>query len=114
MGTDEYHDDSVEIGKLRTHHGDAVILRGTQWRSHVPSVRLVIEDYVDFAYMLSEELPEETARLEKDEFFVNRWYTDVFFLTMMLATGLFEDTGKRIKHGDDQFEIWRCTAGKID
>jgi hypothetical protein len=104
----------VEIGVVRTHRGDAIILRGIHTNSHASYVRLVTGDYDDDVAMLSVNIPEETARLEKDEFFVDGWHENVFFLTMMLNTGLFEDTWKRVMYKHTQLEIWRFTAGKID
>ncbi len=52
-------------------------------------------------------LPEEP--LEDGEFFVKGWSENERIIPDVLASGLFEDTGKRVPTGFVEAPVWRFT-----
>lgn len=54
---------------------------------------------------LTVNLPEE--HLEDDEFFIKGWSENEAIIPDVLASGVFEDTGKRIRTGFANAFVWK-------
>lgn len=59
---------------------------------------------------LTVNLPNE--HLEEGEFFVKGWSENEVIISDVLASGIFEDTGKRISLGFVQAFVWQFTDQK--
>lgn len=59
------------------------------------------------AAILTVNIPEEDKRLKPGEFFVKAWSENETIAKEALASGLFEDTGRRVKTGWVEAQIWR-------
>jgi hypothetical protein len=51
--------------------------------------------------------------LEKNEIFVKTWSENEVIAKACMATGLFEDTGKRVPTGFVQAQVWRIKEGGV-
>lgn len=63
---------------------------------------------------LSVDLPEPLAPLESGEFFVQTWFPNERIIAAALASGLFEDTGRRSRcpHAAPIWKIRRAAESK--
>ena len=71
---------------------------------------LMCTDNSPFAF-LTVNLPDNP--LGEDEIFVKAWSENEEFSKSCLATGLFEDTGKRVPTGFVQAQVWRIKKGGV-
>jgi hypothetical protein len=95
------------IGTLETPYGYASIIRDRYRRGGSPSVRLIDFDDGERMATLSVKLPDQNHLLGQDEFFVKTWKENAVYLPLVLATGLFEVTGRFGDAGLVRAPIWR-------
>jgi hypothetical protein len=100
------------IGHIATACGDAAILVG-RYPSSSPvagaiAIQLVDdEDLSEPLAMFSTKLVPCGAAVAEDEFCVKTWSENEVLVAPMLATGLFEDTGRRVPSGHVVAPVWR-------
>jgi hypothetical protein len=96
------------IGHLPTPLGDAAILVGRYTVGHAIAIRLVDDDDpTETLATFSTNLAHAGADLADDEFCVKTWSENEAVVAPMLATGLFEDTGRRVSSGYVVAPVWR-------
>lgn len=98
------------IGQVNTPFWPARILVGRYQSGGAISIELVSEEDPQDALVFSTNLVPSGARLAPDEFNVKSWSENEPFVTPLLGTGLFEDTGRRVRCGFIESPIWRVKA----
>jgi hypothetical protein len=78
-----------------------------QYKDGTPAVVLEDSDGEPWA-TLSVNIPG--APRETDEILVKTWSENEMLREPLLASGLFEDTGRRVPAGFAQAEVWRRTT----
>jgi hypothetical protein len=100
------------IGHVTTIHGNAAILVG-RYPSGKPAVGAIAvqlvndEDPSEPLATFSTYLAPCGAALAEDEFCVKTWNENEVLVAPMLATGLFENTGRRVRCGYVVAPVWR-------
>lgn len=74
------------------------------------AIQVVCEDNSPFGWW-TVNLPDQP--LGKDEIFVKTWAENEEIAKVCLATGLFEDTGKRVPTGFVHAQVWRIKEGGV-
>jgi len=98
---------SMKIGSIETNYGEAEILACHYGGPDGPTaVRLDLTDGEIFG-VLTVNLPDKEHLLGRGEVFVKTWSENAGWVAKVLATGLFEDTGKRVPTGFVEAQIWR-------
>ena len=88
------------IGHISTPYGDAAILVGRYPTGGAIAIQLVDdEDRSEPLATFSTNLVPYGASVAEDEFCVKTWSENEVLVAPMLATGLFEDTGRRVPSG---------------
>jgi hypothetical protein len=100
------------IGHISTPYGDAAILVGRYPSSSVVGGAIAIqlvddEDPSELLATFSTNLVPYGASVAGDEFCVKTWSENEALVAPMLATGLFEDTGRRVPSGHVVAPVWR-------
>lgn len=90
--TKSYGAASIEVGRYP--HGGAIY------------VQLMCKDGEPLG-TFSTNLVPYGASLQRDEFTVKSWGENEPLVESMLATGMFEDTGRRVESGFVQAPVWR-------
>ncbi len=94
------------IGSISTPYGDASIHLGRYPSGGAIAVELLLDTTQD-GWTFSTNLVPYGARIADDEFTVKTWSENEALVEPMLATHLFEDTGRRIPTGYVQAPVWR-------
>ena len=94
------------IGQIDTPYGRADILVGRYPKGKAIVVQLV-GTYGEPLTMFSTNLKCYGAQVAHDEFNARTWEENEAFVGLMLATGLFEDTGRAFPSGYVVSPIWR-------
>ena len=96
------------IGRIDTPYGSAAILVGRYPAGGAIAIQLVGDDEpMEPMTTFSTNLVPCGAQLSCDEFCVKTWSENELFVSPMLSTGLFEDTGKRVPSGYVVSPVWR-------
>jgi len=95
------------LGTVSTPYGDARIVIGRYPKGGAIAVQLLLGDDPDDGWTLSTNLVSYGARVATDEFTVKSWSENEPLIEPMLATGLFEDTGRRCPSGFVEAPVWR-------
>lgn len=95
------------VGSVRTPYGEAAIHVGRYPAGGAIAVELVLGPAPDESCVFSTNLVPYGARIADDEFTVKSWSENEPLVAPMLATGLFEDTGRRIPSGYVEAPVWR-------
>ena len=96
------------IGHISTPYGDAAILVGRYPSGGAIAIQLVDdEDPSEPMATFSTNLVPYGASVAEDEFCVKTWSENEVLVAPMLATGLFEDTGRRVPSGHVVAPVWR-------
>lgn len=100
--------DSV-IGTIRAYDENLNLVTDRYSQNHRLAIQVVSEDGEPFG-VLTTNLPN--VQLAADEIIVKTIDENEPMREPALASGLFEDTGRRVQSGFSQFEVWRLvTAG---
>lgn len=95
---------------FETPFGDAVVMLATYLRADGPmAVFLVDSEAGDRIGVLSVNLPE-SAELAEGEFCAKTWSENEPLVRPALASGLFEDTGRRVHAGFVEAQVWRLVG----
>lgn len=70
------------------------------------AVQLISEDGEPIG-KLSVNLVEEAASLGEREFFAKTWSENEPLIAPALASGIFEDTGRRVRAGFCEAQVWK-------
>ena len=102
----------VEIGRMDTPYGVGSIYRSAYQDND--AIAIVVADPVTHERyaVLSVNLPESQAALKPGEFFAKTWSENAQIAEMALATGLFEDTGRRVPTGYVEAQVWKLRDGE--
>jgi hypothetical protein len=96
------------IGRVATPFGGATILVGRYPAGGAIAIQLVADDEpTEPMATFSTNLVPYGAQVSNDEFCVKTWSENEVFVSPMLSTGLFEDTGKRVPSGYVVSPVWR-------
>jgi hypothetical protein len=95
------------IGSISTPHGDATIHIGRYPSGGAIAVELWLDANTPDGWTFSTNLVPYGARIADDEFAVKAWSENEPLIEPMLATHLFEDTGRRIPIGYVVAPVWR-------
>ena len=95
------------IGRVDTPFWPARILVGRYPAGGALAVQLVSQEGPPESLVFSTNLVPSGALLAPDEFNVKSWSENEPFVTPLFATGLFEDTGRRVRSGYVESPIWR-------
>ena len=96
------------IGHISTPYGDAAILVGRYPAGGAIAIQLVDdEDPSEPLATFSTNFVPYGASVAEDEFCVKTWSENEVLVAPMLATGLFEDTGRRVPSGFVVAPVWR-------
>jgi len=96
------------IGRVSTPYGPAVILVGRYPAGGAIAVQLVADGAIpEPMATFSTNLVPSGAEVESDEFNVKSWSENEALVQPLMATGLFEDTGKRVPSGYVVSPVWR-------
>jgi hypothetical protein len=100
------------IGRFVTPYGNAAILVGRYFSASPAGGAIAIqfvddEDPSEALATFSTNLAPSGAVLADDEFCVKTWSENEVLVAPMLATGLFEDTGRRVPSGYVVAPVWR-------
>jgi hypothetical protein len=68
------------------------------------AIQAICDDGIPLA-TLTVNIP--AAKLKRDEIFVKTWAENAEFSKNMLATGLFDDTGRREPTGFVEAQVWK-------
>lgn len=97
---------STIIGAVFTPYGYADIVK-TKYRDGNLAILLIAQDDQEPITVLSINLPDKASLLGADEVFVKAWSENEQIAPLVLLTGLFEDTGKRVPTGFVEAQVWR-------
>lgn len=100
------------IGSLSTPYGDATIRISRYPSGGAFAVEVFLGPAPDDRWAFSTNLVPYGARVADDEFTVKSWSENEPLVEPMLATGLFEDTGRRVPSGFVEAPVWRLTDPK--
>ena len=96
------------IGRIDTPYGSATILVGRYPAGGAIAIQLVDDDEpMEPIATFSTNLVPYGATVANDEFCVKTWSENEVLVAPMLATGLFEDTGRRVPSGYVVAPVWR-------
>lgn len=95
------------IGQVDTPFWPARILAGRYPSGGALAIQLVSEEGPPESLVFSTNLVQSGAQLAANEFNVKSWSENEPFVAPLLATGLFEDTGRRVRSGFVESPIWR-------
>ena len=95
------------IGSVDTPFWPARILVGRYPAGGALAVLLSNEECPPESLVFSTNLVPSGAALAPDEFNVKSWSENEPLVAPLLATGLFEDTGRRVRSGFVESPIWR-------
>ncbi len=95
------------LGTVETPYGAARIIVGRYPKGGAISVQLLLGDDPDDGWILSTNLGPYGARVAHDEFTVKSWSENEPLIEPLLASGLFEDTGRRCASGFVQAPVKR-------
>lgn len=96
------------IGRIPTPYGSATIVVGRYPAGGAIAIALVAdEDPTEAMATFSTNLVPYGAQVSIDEFCVKTWSENEVLVAPMLATGLFEDTGRRVPSGYVASPVWR-------
>jgi len=90
---------------IQTRFGEAVVTLG-RYGNGALAVELVAEDGEPIA-KLSVNLPQFADELGEGEFFAKIWSDNEAIAAAALASGFFEDTGRRVPTGFVEAQVWR-------
>lgn len=96
----------VCLGHMPTRIGQ-VVIESLSYADGNPAVTLTLTETGEEFLTLSVNLPQDAHTLDEDEFFVKTWSENEYFIQDILATGLFEDTGRRVSTGWVEAQVWR-------
>jgi len=98
------------LGPIDTRYGKALVHLLEYQHGKRMAVQLM--DAYDYGLIatLSVNLPDES--IEKGEFFVKGWNENEQIIEDCRKSGLFTDTGKRVKTGFVMAEVWRMKNAK--
>lgn len=93
-----------QIGEMRSEDGERLLIMETRFIESGGMCFLLLteygEPYMKLGVALTpEEVKEGVSSLGPGEFFVRCQSWDEEALKLLLGTGLFEDTGRRVKYG---------------
>lgn len=97
---------STIIGAVFTPYGYADIVK-TKYRDGNLAILLIAQEDQEPIAVLSINLPKKASMLGADEVFVKAWSENEQIAPLVLLTGLFEDTGKRVPTGFVEAQVWR-------
>jgi hypothetical protein len=100
------------IGSISTPYGDATIHIGRYPSGGAIAVEVFLGPAPDDLWTFSTNLVPSGARIADDEFTVKSWSENEELVEPMLATGLFEDTGRRVPSGYVEAPVWRLKDPK--
>ena len=96
------------IGRVATPYGSATVLVCRYPAGGAIAIQLVSNDELtEPMATFSTNLVPHGAEIAADEFCVKTWSENEVFVSPMLSTGLFEDTGKRVPSGYVVAPVWR-------
>ena len=95
------------IGSISTPYGNATIHIGRYPSGGAIAVELWLDANTQDGWTFSTNLVPSGAHIADDEFTVKTWSENEPLVETMLATHLFEDTGRRISTGYVQAPVWR-------
>lgn len=94
------------IGKLKF-NDEELQIRTTEYSDG--RLAVVLRDSTGLPYAtISENIPE--LELQPEEFFAKMRAENEDLREPLLATGIFEDTGRRVTNGFADSEVWRLAA----
>lgn len=94
--------------RMQTPYGEAVLRMGFYGNDRV-AIQLMDAETEEPIGKLTVNLPEE--ELAEGEFFVKTWSENKGIAAAALASGLFEDTGRRVATGRVEAQVWRFRSG---
>ena len=96
------------IGHANTPLGRAAVLVGRYPAGGAIAIQIVSDDdLMEPIATFSTNLVPYGAQVSSNEFCVKTWSENEVFVSPMLSTGLFEDTGKRVPSGYVVAPVWR-------
>ncbi|MFT3819832.1 MAG: hypothetical protein QM750_19840 [Rubrivivax sp.] len=95
------------IGSVSTEYGCAEIYVGRYPVGGAIAVELFLGPEPDNSVIFSTNLVPSGATLANDEFTVKCWGIEEAFVEPVFATGLFENTGRRVSSGYVAAQVWR-------
>lgn len=90
-------------GKTFDFEGETLKIDVKQYSNGRPALQLVDEDGLPYA-KLTVNIPEVDQG--EEELFIKDWAENEFLANAAITSGLFEDTGKKIKTGFCETAIW--------
>jgi hypothetical protein len=100
------------IGSVSTPYGNATVHIGRYPSGGAIAVEVFLGPAPDERWSFSTNLVPSGARIADDEFTVKSWSENEPLVEPMLATGLFEDTGRRVPSGYVEAPVWRLRDPK--
>ena len=85
-------------------YGEEIEMKETQYRNKRAAIQLVSAETGEPYGMLTVNIPE--FPLDEEEILVKAWSENEPYRAPALATGLFQDTGKRAPAGFTEAEVW--------
>lgn len=93
--------------RMHTPYGEAVVRMGCYGNGRL-AIQLVNAETEEPIGKLTVNLPGE--ELGGGEFFVKTWSENEGIAAAALASGVFEDTGRRVPTGHVEAQVWRFCA----
>ena len=90
--------------RVMTPYGEASVERGEYGNGRL-AIQLVDAETEEPIANLTVNLPDE--ELAEGEFFVKTWSENQPIAAAALASGLFQDTGRRVPTGFVEAQVWR-------
>jgi hypothetical protein len=100
------------IGSVETPYGLSDIYIGRYPSGGAIAIEIIFGPAPGDAWTFSTNLVPYGARVADDEFTVKSWSENEQIVSPMLATHLFEDTGRRIPTGYVEASVWRVRDPK--
>lgn len=100
------HNNSAVLDIIQAHGEPITVVKASYSNGRI-AITLVCSDGEPWG-TFSVNLPD--SPIEADEVIVKAWGENEALRAPMLATGLFEDTGKRIETGFVEAEVWRMRS----
>lgn len=99
--------------RIQTAFGEAEVVFGF-YANGALAVALIAADTGEPIGKLSVNLVDEVHTLSPKEFFAKVWSENEGIAKDALASGLFEDTGRRVPTGHVEAQVWRVVGDTPD
>jgi len=101
------------MSSITTPYGEASVEFGEYGNGGLAVSLIAVADGQPIA-KLSVNLPEAADQLGEGEFFAKTWSENAPIVGPALASGLFEDTGRRVATGFVEAQVWRLKEVRRD